>query len=43
MIATLKSYTHNQASSFGLGKQEATTGAVFTSPSFFIKDKNLYR
>jgi hypothetical protein len=41
MIVNLKSYTHNQVSSFGLGKQKTTTGVVFTSPFiFFINNEN---
>jgi len=34
MNVTLKSYAHNQASSYGLGKQRTTTGIVSTFPSF---------
>lgn len=40
MIENLRSYAHNQASSFGLGNQTTTTGSVSTLPFIFLKGLN---
>ena len=37
MTINIRSYAHNQASSFGLGNQLTTTGGVSTLPFIFLK------
>ncbi len=41
MIENLKSYAHNQASSFGLGNQTTTTGSVSTLPLISLHGKEV--